>query len=299
MLFGEPAFRVFENVNDARRRCAARHAEARADDAWWPHGSRGRARICSPRFSAGRAGRLGLGARASALVVGSRRALHAVGFYGLHLQNPPVPLTTFPAALSLIGWGRGARLARRAARPRHARSRSPGSPRSPPVFTVLAALGLRSSAPHVDAREGAGIWSHAHVLLASAGFSLLGAREPRGARRTSRSSAASSAGAPLARRIAVAREPRPRRARDPGARLPAAHARASRRASRGALSQRARSVEPRTRSACSPPGRVSRSGRRARRCASSAARGRRAAWCSASCSSRARYIGISVLGAGP
>ena len=115
---------------------------------------------------------LGLGAKSIPVVVGIAAALHAVGFYGLHLQSPPVPLTSFPAALSLIGWG--VALAWLVA-PRFLgmRSSGPWVATIAAGFTIPAVLGLQLSAPHADPAEGAGIWSHAHVLLGTAGFSLL------------------------------------------------------------------------------------------------------------------------------
>jgi ABC-type uncharacterized transport system permease subunit len=115
---------------------------------------------------------LGLGARGVPLVVGFAAALHAVGFYGLHLQNPPVPLSSFPAALSLIGWG--VALAWLIA-PRRLglRSSGPWVATIAAGFTIPAVLGLQLSAPRASPAQGAGIWSHAHVLLGTAGFSLL------------------------------------------------------------------------------------------------------------------------------
>jgi ABC-type uncharacterized transport system permease subunit len=105
-------------------------------------------------------------------VVAFAALLQAVGFYGLHLQSPPVPLSSFPAALSLIGWG--VALAWLVA-PRWLglRSSGPWVATIAAGFTIPAVLGLQLSAPHVDAAQGAGLWSHTHVLLGTAGFSLL------------------------------------------------------------------------------------------------------------------------------
>ena len=105
-------------------------------------------------------------------VVAFAAALHAVGFYGLHLQHPPVPLSSFPAALSLIGWG--VALAWLVApRALGLRSSGPWVATIAAGFTIPAVLGLQLAAPHLDTPQGAGIWSHAHVLLGTAGFSLL------------------------------------------------------------------------------------------------------------------------------
>jgi len=116
--------------------------------------------------------KLGLGARGVPLTVALAAALHAFGFYGLHLQEPPVPLSSFPAALSLIGWG--AALAWLLAPGwRRVRGSGPWVATIAAGFTVPAVLGLQLSAPHLDPAPGAGVWSHAHVLLGTAGFSLL------------------------------------------------------------------------------------------------------------------------------
>ena len=105
-------------------------------------------------------------------VVAFAALLHAVGFYGLHLQQPPVPLSSFPAALSLIGWG--VALAWLVA-PRRLglRSSGPWVAAVAAGFTVPAVLGLQLAERRAELTEGAGVWSHAHVLLGTAGFSLL------------------------------------------------------------------------------------------------------------------------------
>ena len=98
---------------------------------------------------------------------------HAWGFVSLHGQEPPVSLSNFPAALSLIGWlvpvsfllslrivsvrEVGAWVAALAA-----------------LLTATAALGLRFSSPAASAAAESGALSHAHVLLSTFGFSLLG-----------------------------------------------------------------------------------------------------------------------------
>jgi ABC-type uncharacterized transport system permease subunit len=117
-------------------------------------------------------GALGLGAKRVQLVIALAAALHAVGFYGLHLEHPPVPLSSFPAALSLIGWLCGlAWLAGRG----FLRLRGAGAwvAAIAAAFTVPAMLGLELTQPVADPADAAVAWSHAHVLLGTAGFSLL------------------------------------------------------------------------------------------------------------------------------
>ncbi|MFI5317124.1 MAG: cytochrome c biogenesis protein CcsA [Myxococcota bacterium] len=113
-----------------------------------------------------------LGDRRVSFIIAFAVTVHAAGFYGLHLQSPPVPLSSFPAALSLIGWlaavGWLAGL-----RKLRARVAGPWVGLLAAAFTVPAVLGLQLAARHADAPEGAGVWSHAHVLLGTAGFSLL------------------------------------------------------------------------------------------------------------------------------
>jgi ABC-type uncharacterized transport system permease subunit len=97
---------------------------------------------------------------------------HTVGFFGFHLQNPPVPLDNTAAALSLIGWLVATSYLL-----------SLGLARTAPVglwvglgaavLTLAAAIGLRLGAPPVPGADS-GAWSHAHVFLSTAGFALLG-----------------------------------------------------------------------------------------------------------------------------
>jgi ABC-type uncharacterized transport system permease subunit len=115
---------------------------------------------------------LGLGSRGIPLVVALAAALHAVGFYGLHLQTPPVPLSSFPAALSLIGWGVAVAwlVSPRAIR---LRASGPWVATIAAGFTIPAVLGLQLAAHRAEPLEVVNVWSHAHVLLGTAGFSLL------------------------------------------------------------------------------------------------------------------------------
>ncbi len=98
--------------------------------------------------------------------------LQTLGFWGLHLQSPPVPLESFAAALGLIGWliavGFLGALAL-------ARVRSGGGWVAwlAALFTGLADAGLwLGETPSAQAAES-GAWSHAHVLLSTAGFAVL------------------------------------------------------------------------------------------------------------------------------
>jgi ABC-type uncharacterized transport system permease subunit len=115
---------------------------------------------------------LGLGSRGIPVVVWIAVVIHAAGFYGLHLQDPPVPLSSFPAALSLIGWGvalawllwgRVVRL----------RASGPWVATIAAGFTIPAVLGLQLAAHRAEEHEVISVWSHPHVLLGTAGFSLL------------------------------------------------------------------------------------------------------------------------------
>jgi ABC-type uncharacterized transport system permease subunit len=114
---------------------------------------------------------LRLGARGIPLVVGLAAAVHAAGFYGFHLQQPAVPLSSFPAALSLIGWG--VALAWLVS-PRVVRLRASGPwvATIAAAFTIPAVLGLQLAHRGGEA-EDLSVWSHPHVLLGTAGFSLL------------------------------------------------------------------------------------------------------------------------------
>jgi ABC-type uncharacterized transport system permease subunit len=118
---------------------------------------------------------LGLGRWGIPLVLGLAVLLHGAGFYGLHLQQPPVSLSSFPAALALIGWGVALSwLVLHAWRP-GLRSTGPWIAAIAASFTLPAELGLQLAVRRSDRGEAAAvaIWSHAHVLLGTAGFSLL------------------------------------------------------------------------------------------------------------------------------
>jgi ABC-type uncharacterized transport system permease subunit len=113
----------------------------------------------------------GLHPRAARWVIAAAVVIHTAGFYGLHLQDPPVPLSSFPAALSLIGW-LTALIWLLAPRALHLREAGPWVASLAAAFTIPAELGLQLAAVHPAAPAGLA-WSHAHVLLGAAGFGLL------------------------------------------------------------------------------------------------------------------------------
>ncbi len=105
--------------------------------------------------------------------------IHAWGIVALHGQAPPVPLSSFPAALSLIGWLGAVSflLSLRVARVREVGAWVGALAAG---LTAIAAWGLRAGAP-VNAigasaigAGATGAVSHAHVLLSTLGFSVLG-----------------------------------------------------------------------------------------------------------------------------
>lgn len=120
----------------------------------WPRVARGRLRVAVPAL-------LGLGA-----------LVHAVGFVALHREVPPIPMESFPAALSLIGWliAVSFLLSMRAAR---VRGVAGWVAIASAVFTGLAWIDLLVGPVRVIDRAGSGAWSHAHVLLSAFGFSFL------------------------------------------------------------------------------------------------------------------------------
>ena len=109
--------------------------------------------------------------RSVPLLLGAGATVHVLGFLGLHLQDPPVPLVSTAAALSLIGWLTATSylislgLARTVAV-------GPWVGLGAALLTLGAALGLRLSP--VPPPAPAGAWPHAHVVFATAGFALLG-----------------------------------------------------------------------------------------------------------------------------
>ncbi len=118
----------------------------------------------------GMAGRIPRGVEAGVVLVGVGALLHAFAIWGLHAEDPVPQLTDLPFAVSLMAWlsvvtylamlllfrGRGMVVAV-----------------APLAFSgaIFASFGF-----DVDVRQGVDdhpFWSHLHVLLASAGLSVL------------------------------------------------------------------------------------------------------------------------------
>ncbi len=98
--------------------------------------------------------------------------LHALGIYGIHLEDPLVPLESFPAAISLIAWLIVVAFLGSLALAR-VRSAALWVATIAALLTALADLGFWLRAPVGVSELGAGAWSHAHVLLSTGGFSVL------------------------------------------------------------------------------------------------------------------------------
>lgn len=110
-------------------------------------------------------------ARGAVVVLAAAAVAHGLGFLQLHTRGAPPALTTLPAAVSLTAWlgtvfylalqlrGRLAGLAVLVA---------------PAAFlgTFFESLWIPAEAPAAGA--GSPLWSHLHILLASAGLALLG-----------------------------------------------------------------------------------------------------------------------------
>ncbi len=111
-------------------------------------------------------------ARAGTWLLGAGALVQALAYVSLHAEQPPLPLESFPAALSLIGWlvaisylsSLGFARVREVGRFVAAAAAS---------FALIAALGMWLG-PRPGLRPGSGsAWSHAHVLLSTLGFALL------------------------------------------------------------------------------------------------------------------------------
>ncbi len=114
----------------------------------------------------------GLRTRALMFLFAAGVLVHAGGFVMLHREVPPIPLESFPAALSLIGWliAAGYLLSLRFAA---IRGVGAWAALTAALFTGIATVDLLVGPPVVSDRAGSGAWSHAHVLLSAAGFSFL------------------------------------------------------------------------------------------------------------------------------
>lgn len=110
-------------------------------------------------------------ARVAVWTLAAAAVLHLVAFVALHALDPPPPLTALPAAVSLmalVGVAFALLLLRRG------RLESLAGLTAP--FGFAATLYAATSLGGVPAPEtlDSGRWPHLHVLLASAGLSLLG-----------------------------------------------------------------------------------------------------------------------------
>ncbi len=119
-----------------------------------------------------RSTRTGGRARAVPWLLAVGALAHALGFVTLHLDDPPTPLESFPAALSLIGWliVVSYLLSLRFA---EVRGVATWVGLAAAAFTGLASVELIAGPRRVTDLAGSGAWSHAHVLLSAFGFSFL------------------------------------------------------------------------------------------------------------------------------
>lgn len=97
--------------------------------------------------------------------------LQTAAIWGMHRGDVPVPLESFPAALALIGWGIAAVFLAALAFARVSTA-GPWVALLALLFTGLADVGLWLVAPPPEP-AGSSAWSHAHVLLSTAGFAVL------------------------------------------------------------------------------------------------------------------------------
>jgi ABC-type uncharacterized transport system permease subunit len=112
-----------------------------------------------------RASRLAVGA------LGAGLALHSVAFLRLHALDPPPSLRDLPVVVSLMAWiGTAFFLALLL------RVRGTGLVLlvAPLSFAGAFFASLGAAATHAAGPEASPLWSHIHILLASAGFAMLG-----------------------------------------------------------------------------------------------------------------------------
>jgi ABC-type uncharacterized transport system permease subunit len=114
----------------------------------------------------------GPGAAAVPWLLAFGATVHAGGFVVLHREVPPIPMESFPAALSLIGLliAIGYLLSLRSA---SIRGVGPWVAFAAALFTGVASIDLLVGPQVVRSQAGSGTWSHAHVLLSTLGFSFL------------------------------------------------------------------------------------------------------------------------------
>ena len=116
-------------------------------------------------------GRLGRG-RGIAWILGVAVGVHAIAFLGLHREQPPVPLESTAAAISLIGWLVASSyllslpLVRTSAVGRWVGVVAGG-------LTAAAGLGLALGSPEDRIVTSGGAWPHAHVLMSADACALL------------------------------------------------------------------------------------------------------------------------------
>jgi ABC-type transport system involved in cytochrome c biogenesis permease subunit len=109
--------------------------------------------------------------RAAVALLGAGVLTHAIAFSTLHTASAPPPLTDLPTAMSFMSLVGAAAFLLLLLRVRFAGLIVLVAPMAfLGVFT--AALRIPTAAPATF--DGSGSWPHAHVLLASAGLSLLG-----------------------------------------------------------------------------------------------------------------------------
>ena len=110
-------------------------------------------------------------ARSVAVLLAAGVVAQGFAFLGFHSELPPIPLDSFPAALSLIGWFVAVAYLLSLGLTR-IRGIGPWVATAAFAFSVLGDLGLRFLGPSAVAASS-GTWPHVHVLFSAGGFSLL------------------------------------------------------------------------------------------------------------------------------
>jgi len=106
------------------------------------------------------------------LLIGAGALVQAAAFVVLHREEPPIPLESFPAALSLIGWLIAVSYLM-SLRVASIRAVGPWVGIVAALFTGVAWIELLVGPNLVVDAAGSGAWSHSHVLLSAMGFSFL------------------------------------------------------------------------------------------------------------------------------